>query len=598
MPHQPSSRPQVDSGISPAPLRPAASPVDTFAPGAAGTKLAQLARGLATLAPAVGQFGAVLDERQRTEQTAAGKRAADQMASLGTTYAQLAREGKIPQNENPFFVAGFREQFGRVMADRWQGDLMLAAAKDPVVQDSTNLADFDAFARKQLQGWLDANVGADQRDQYFSRSFNTLARAYLKSVRDNVAASMASRLGGRADEALFAEVKGLVLKNGDAAETAKALTALGQTMVAQGRDGRSVNMTMARAIAAGAIELGDDGFAALDVMKAVQAGTGPLSNTTYGSELYQTAQDAIARAVQRANAVEAQTAAKAAADAENTVFREATQALVKDSRADLRPFAARLAVINPDAAQRLGSLQRTMQQLTVSTDPDVKVDLYRGIWTGETTTSSILDWMARGSLEAADAAWLMDQLDRKTSADSTLSNPLSDPTFRQTAQGLAGRFVDPTSGAITADRADRLDHARALLSDAWITYLSGKGATADTGEKIQWLTDKADTIVRTMRGDIVMATKEPEPAFPAITARLPQAVVVTQEEAEGYRDSEAVPPRLRAVFWRYGLMNRIQRSVFMQSQLKQLGLPLVTPPPTIKRGKVVSDINTPSAPIR
>src|ERR1041385_4497116 len=134
----PKQRLQVDSGISAPALKPAASPVETFVQPNAGKQVEQLAQGLATLAPSLGHLSDVLSQRKSEADFSAGQQKARELAQNAKDFKEAIRQGKITPNQSPWFMAGLREQFGRLAADRMNFEMLTAAGEEGHFQTTTH----------------------------------------------------------------------------------------------------------------------------------------------------------------------------------------------------------------------------------------------------------------------------------------------------------------------------------------------------------------------------------------------------------------------------------------------------------------------------
>src|SRR5690242_16391005 len=114
---------QVDSGLTPERVRPAATPVDAFAPSAAGQELAQLAAGLKNFSPSLERFTNMIGEADAEKQTAKGEQLARQLEEQRITYKEAVKSGKINASDNPWFVLGAKRQFGRAAAGQYARSL-------------------------------------------------------------------------------------------------------------------------------------------------------------------------------------------------------------------------------------------------------------------------------------------------------------------------------------------------------------------------------------------------------------------------------------------------------------------------------------------
>lgn len=588
----PKERLQVDSGIRPVPLTPVASPVDTFRRTDAGAQLAQLAQGLSTLEPSLARFTAGYTERVNQEQQVAGETAARKFAEQGKTYAQAIKDGLIPRGSSPFFVAGFKEQFGRVTADRWQSDLTLAVAKDDKLRTTTNLEDFDSFVQQHRKDWMQANVDPSNRDQFFETGFGHRADAYLTDARRQFASQLAARVERFSEDAHFQEVKKHVLDNFGKFtddQIAADITQLNDDVVAQGRDGTAVNQVTVRAIAAAALEraqMGDHrALQILDLLQKVKGGKpdargerGILSNTEYGTNAGVKVRDDISNLLYQADQRERQKAKDFREDKERTVLSSAVTALMQNPYADLSTFVTQADGL-PGAISQLTDLQRNIAEIRgVQTDQEVKRSLYSDIWTrpDQVNASTVINAMNHRKLSVPDANFLIEQLaTRDREAKDKGNEVFNDFQFRQVIDGLPRRFANPLTGIVAADVADRASYAEAQLREAWVDYKNGAGATASKQEQNAFLVGSADEIVKQqLQGVDFSISKAPPPELKVIEQKLPKTAVLTKEDlsriGEELRQGR-VSPNTARVLQQYDLHTALEISQFIRSQMRLAG---------------------------
>jgi hypothetical protein len=202
-------------------------------------------------------------------------------------------------------MAGLRESFGRISAGKWSSDFRQAVGSDTTLSSSTNMEDFDAFYGEHRTKWLEENVGAEARDQYFETGFGNKSQAYYEAMRDQFATQTSKNTWAQSVEALQVEI-GQHLDNvlGDPTLLAKMpreqiAASIGEFMTSRirnyGMDGSLVNKAAAQAVVQWAVN--NEDITALDLLKQIPGGTkgSNLLNIVAVGEMYTKAQEDIAR---------------------------------------------------------------------------------------------------------------------------------------------------------------------------------------------------------------------------------------------------------------------------------------------------------------
>jgi hypothetical protein len=580
------SRVQADTGLRPEALTPLAAPVNTFVQTDAGNSLAQLAQGLSQLNPALSRFTSTVAEKVDTEQSSAGEAAARKMLESGQTYQQMVKKGIIPRGMNPFFVAGFKEQVGRVTADRWQSDFTAAVAKNVAdggkLAMTTDIRDFDKFMQEHRKGWIESNVG-DDSDKFFQTGFGHRSDAYVSEARQSFASSMARRIEENAENVHYQEVYNHVLTNIDKHFTpeqiAADITQLNDGNIKNlGYDSAVVQRKTAQAVIAASIaraQLGDpNALQYLTILQHVNGKLGPLSTTEYGSKALALADKEIKDTLFEANQRERTQRAQGREDATRTTLQSAVQALMKNRHADLTPFASVLEKAGvPEAAAQLTSLQQNMNSLTFNTDQPTKQRLLTDIWVHPDTVTpqSVMAWMNRGKLDASDASWLLQQIAEQKRITKDQSNSLfADFEFQRVLGDLPAQFVDPISKIVTGEGAERADNAKAMLMQDWVHYREGEGKNAGPSDRIEWLKKQSKSIVELERqGPAFMTFTPPTGAVLEHTDPIKDKVLTPAdiERVRGELRSGTFSTATQVLFQRLHLDTAEQRIAFLRAQM-------------------------------
>lgn len=575
------SRLQVDTGLRPQSLTPIASPVDTFTKPTAGQGLAQLANGLAAFAPSLARFSGELTDRHNTEKRTEGEAAARRMFEAGKSYADAVKEGLIPRGANPFYVAGFKEQWGRVTADKWNSDLTVALANNPDLQTSTDLKDYDKFVAEHRKDWLEKNVDPGKRDQFFETGFGHRADAYYANARNSFASQMAQRIEKYSDDAHFAEVKQHVLSSKASPEViAEDIDILNESLVRQGRDGTALNQTTVKAIVSAALDKAQAGdpnaLKVLDLITQVNGKSGPLSNTQFGAGAMQKAREDVSNLLWQSNERERKTAADLHEKQVMDVFSQAWQDLASDRHADLTKYISKLGG-DPKAVTELASLQRNANLLTFTTDEETKKELFSRIWNdGGVDPVEITSWANRGKLSTEDASWLIGQINSRETMirQGSKQTEFSDFMFKTTLSGIDDAFRSE-AGAIFGTNADRARYARALLMDAWVRHIGQpENANEDLNARGLWLKETADRIVGQMRQGGITPDKVPQPDFDRAGVDPYTTKILTPESLKELRDAIQhgnISPSILKQMQTLGIRTPEDIAKFFRAQMELVG---------------------------
>lgn len=297
-----SERPPIGPSIIPTPaLRTAASPIDTFVPPTRGGRLAQLAQGLAELAPSLQSLANVLTQHQARQAGEEGaeiaRRLIAQLDIERRLNAQAVQEGRLPANENPFLLYGFDVEVGKLMASRLENELRLASDAVPSIREGTDVDAYRDFVAEFEQKFLDDNVPEEMRGRGFRDGYSRLRDAALSNLERNWSAAAGARFQ---DDTL-----GLFLRNQEEAVRAGLSAGLSLDEIGRGlRDNmdakaalmptpefrQAVNRTTVNAVALAALTLSvESGRNRIDLYDDLLAvlpsgrpgAEAPLGNTQY-----------------------------------------------------------------------------------------------------------------------------------------------------------------------------------------------------------------------------------------------------------------------------------------------------------------------------
>lgn len=495
----PKQRLQVDSGIAPASLQPAAKPVDTFIQTAEGKSLDQLAQGLATLAPALGRFSDTLAKRKAEGDYAAGEQKARELAQSAKSFRDAVASGKITPDQSPWFMAGLHEQFGRLAADRMNFDMMNAVSQDEGLQTTTNPGDFDTFMSQFIGQWQKTNLDPSQRDSHFDQGFGAKSDAYVADAQRTFASQLSSRVTRFAGDGHFSEVMNTVLTESGRHTSAETMAAditglMDRAVNGMGSNGELINQRTVDAVVAAAKRLNDTSI--LDLLDHIQTGKADksgnrpsLATTRYGANAVdQAGQDIATESAQR------QSAAWAAHQRQKDVAVSSVFNDFVSGNADTQSSIQRLTALGEgEKVTTLLQIGDAMRDHTYTDNPYTVASLFRRIHSvdpGEayTTVEEASRALAQKTITAQTYRSVVSDLDERERNGGV--DPLEhDGFFKRGRSELYQLFVDEF-GTNTQQTRFRGGNARDQFYMDYINYRRGQGKDATSQGAQQWLIEE------------------------------------------------------------------------------------------------------------
>jgi hypothetical protein len=533
----PKQRLQVDSGISAPALKPAASPVETFVQPNAGKQVEQLAQGLATLAPSLGHLSDVLSQRKSEADFSAGQQKARELAQNAKDFKEAIRQGKITPNQSPWFMAGLREQFGRLAADRMNFEMLSAAAQDDTLQSSVNPADFDSFVQKFTQQWQHDNLNEGDRDLHFEQGFGSKADAYVADAQRQFAAQLAGRVVKFAGDGHFSEVINNVMtewgRHTSPEQIGAGITDLNDAAIARGMSGDLVNQMTVDAVIAVAKRTNDSSLLGLldHIRSGKQDSKGNrpvLSTTRYGAAQMDDAENQIAADNQAANNRAYETQQRTKDRAAEGIIGNAVS-MLENSRdphsLDLKALRDQMASVAPEKVNMLYQLQDAWSDRTLSDEPLQVASAFRRIYTqneGEHATSieEAAAMLAHRQITIPTYQTLVNEIQQR---DAQGQSPIErDPLFKAGQRQMRTMFVSEFGFDKPAMR-QRAEEAVDEFSMRYIRWRSGPGKEATDPEIRQFIHDTRLEVFRAKSGvmevrdfnDIPQANMGPQAPDPA-----------------------------------------------------------------------------------
>jgi hypothetical protein len=267
------------------PIRPVASPVQRFVTPAQAarasetigeTKATQLARALSSFAQSA--IPALEHRRDRIDNEQV-ELARAQRTQTALNYKEAIKQGIITADQSPFFVQSWKEQDGRVAADRYNADLIIALSTGPFSQ-STDHAETEPLLNTFRSNWMKQN-GVQGGDRDFMDGFAAKAQAYESTVRQHQASAVGQRIIDQTTNNTFHEVLGVFdeasFRDLSASSTADGIDSITSRGVLVGMDPKDVNRIVLDAAIAKAVET--NSIQPFLILDQVKTGSGTLGRT-------------------------------------------------------------------------------------------------------------------------------------------------------------------------------------------------------------------------------------------------------------------------------------------------------------------------------
>lgn len=390
------------TSIQPRILRPVAAPGPSYVSPQANSDEVQLADALATLSPALARLGGVMAERAGQKARSDGEAKARELAEQGRTIAEMARTGELPPEQNPWFKVGFHETFGRSEGMKYVGDF-LSALNTSGLDQTTDLAEYDAFERQFREQWLVSHFG-DDIDPFTANAFGTTADGQMAGIRNEFARTVGQNMVKENTEAFHAELVGIIRQfegsDFSPSELAAAMRLAQDRQAATGvMPYSTINRVTAEAIRNAAVRLRDpEVLDLLDQLPTDAKSKAYLGSTSYGMAIREEAENAIAQAVDADVRREEATARRTRTLGINRVSSALIESLVTDPGADITPFLREINGIDPTYASTLVEMRNTVAAGIYSDDPHMVQELMLGI---HTVQPGISGYITRRDLDRA-----------------------------------------------------------------------------------------------------------------------------------------------------------------------------------------------------
>lgn len=538
-----SGAPLVDAGLPKPEVAVVAQPVESFRTPAVDQQAAQLLDALSRVAPALGDLGALVQTQSNEKNRQAGLDTANKLYAEGKKYGDEVRAGRLPANKSPFFMAGLREQEGRLQADRFYFDFLSAYGNSEEMQTTTDPAAFDNFQRNFYADWQKQNGDPSQNDPYFLRGFATKADAAIADVQQDFARSLPGRAVKTGGDAFFQEVYNAALMEQGRHSTREAfiaaITQHADAAIARGLPGTVVNKATVDAIVGVAKALHDTSILdLLDPRTGIQVGPpnarASLGSTRYaskvlnGDENQPGAYDQIAGEAQTRKSRDWVNQEHEQNTTVESILREVNDRLAgsKDPfNVDLSDLKDRMNVADPTKVSLIDAISQGAVQAVDNTDnPQIVRDLYRRVFdpdSGEnyTSYSDAAAALQQRSISKASYTTLLGLIaDRDSRNARGESDPLKNVAKNETDLMFANEY-----GANPDDEIRwRQGQAEAEVIHRYLLYRQAEGKNKTEDQVRQWIRQTVDEVAPTFFGDSQTGFKDiPRARFDSAGANKP-----------------------------------------------------------------------------
>lgn len=556
-----------------------ASPTGTFVKPTSNRNLQGLIDGLGSLNPSIQRFSQQYAAQDAQEKQTQGIEAARALVEQGLTLAEATRTGKLPQQDNPWFMAGFHEKMGQSAADSWHWKLIEDMKKNSDLQESTNVQDAQDFINKHREDWMAQNAPKGREQQFFSQGFGLRSDALTRDEMNKFANGLEGRLTKKSTDLHFSQVKQHVekefVKGTSPEEIAEGINILVQTQYSLGSKEGDIDQNTIHAVVAAAMEMGDERpMAILKRVYGSKSGA-ELGDTLAGTEAMDKARLDIRNRKWNQEQRDWQMKERADKKRLDSVLSDAMTSKLTDPNFDLKTYAAKLKD-NPEGLQKLAMMEQSMNVLNNRTNEGVRSELFTKIFVydnadDQTSEADVAVARAQDLLTTEDAAALIGQIRQaRDSGKDKEAGIWNDFQFRQVLSDIDVQFRGKLGEFESNQAMMQSAFARAMFMERWL--LSNQNGQAVPVEKrAAWLTDMAQDVIRIAKGpDDKAIIERPVPQFQStkdIEAKLPTELVVDPASlAEKSRGRTTT--QMQQALDNLGLRTPSEQGAFLKSQLR------------------------------
>lgn len=482
-------RPEV-GGLSQPRLAPAASPTELYiGRSAAGDNLREIAQGLQNLAPSLFELTRQQVEKERKRGASDATAIYEEVKATG----QKIKTGELAAHESKWYKAAAKEQVGRLLANAYGQDLLLASEADEALKASTEPQDFDSFEAGFRKQWMEEHF--EGGDPALMAGFNTVSGQSILNARQRFVAQAADRLDGQVLENTYTEHQ-LAIREGLAKgvsmqDIAKNLADrnaafyLANPKLGPGKAGRSLNKTTIEAVFDAA-----RAFENPDLLKILDHLPGGVKGSTLGQTRAALSKvDEVAREIrtnrQSRLLAEEKDEKRERKEAVETVYTSVIAALEENPETDVSVFAEKLMSIDRTEVSKVFALARAFKTAANTDDEGVARGLYSQALEDDLTEDDINDAFKEGRITVPTMKSLRTMV--RQNRAKTGREPkflIQDQVFKAYEKDLDDLFISHAGGALDASGV----YARQQFRQEWVKWRSSDaGAAATEQERLDWL---------------------------------------------------------------------------------------------------------------
>lgn len=570
-----------------------ASPTGTFVKPSADRELSGLVEGLSQFAPSLKEFTTQFVARSQVEAKVEGQEAAQALIDKGLSLADATRDGKLPMIDNPWAMAAFNEKMGAQSANEWHYDLIEKAAKDPGLQDSTEVKDMQDFIVKHKAEWLAVNGSKGSNKGFWDQGFDNRSNAAAQQEMMKFASRIEDKVKKLSYDMHFSQVKQEVItsfaQGASLDDIQNRVDLMVQGQYSMGLNDTKLDETTTNAIIAAAQESGNEKM--LLVLKGVRGSKSGaiLGDTQQGSDGSQKALRIIRDERFQQWARNNQYREERDKERGRDLMGDALIAKLKDPNADIKPFMEKAKDL-PEIMFKLSQVDTMMNNLNDRTDENVRRDLFSHIFVfdadhPQTTEEDVAQARAMNQLSTENAMSLISTIRANREYLRQRGNdPFDDWQFKQMFSNIAGRFKNQLGVFDKPGASEANTWAEAMFMESWLMQQQAGGIPNE--KKAAWLADEYDRVVKIASNGMGIRLQEgapPQMKNPTKAENLPTDLMIDANDISSAKRA-VYTPKVIKMFKDLNLDTPTKRGQFIMQQTELFIKKFGTNPPDMKEG--------------
>lgn len=488
---------------------PGAYPVDPYT-RAPESNLGRLAQALGNLAPTLQRIASVNQEEEGKQ----GEERAQADFLAMEKAGKAIKAGELQPSGSPWFRRHYHETIGRLAASKYNSDLIVASS-DPAtgLSESTDPADFDAFAAKFREAWMQDNAGKANPD--FLAGFDAAAAGYDVNQRTQFAEQAGKRLEGKSIEALYAEhqvaIGQLRQQNATPEQIADYIKVRNrQQYFLNPKSGTQISNTTVQAIFDAARAYQDPSL--LDVLDHVDSAIpgATLGQTQEVLSKIADVRNQIHADIKKDDSFAEHQQKKVKQDAIDSSIDGLLDALeTADNPQDVKvePFADKLTGLAPEQKERLfrikdAFVRRDQQETALQAAP-----LFERAFRDTLTMEEVADSFSEGQI-SKDTAKELRALIKQNRAGKGAKALVQDTRFTKAGNDLEALYKNQMGQYFSPVTSAQAWVASHQLERDWVRFRMGIGREASDPEITQWLAQRSGELFAS--GQTVPITSDPQ----------------------------------------------------------------------------------------